>query len=126
MFRLLDLRYEIHEKAVNHQVVHAAVAMLSRALLQLENEGQKPQLKEIIGSNSDCSANYGEESFLRCLIDRTSGTTGSMKKANGLSQKIAERRIYRPLMVIPGDVAVNKMLRLEPVGSNAQGWSDPV
>ena len=41
-----------------------------------------------------------------------------MGKLNSLPQKIAERRIYRPLMIIPGDVAVGRMLGLEQVGSN--------
>lgn len=113
VFRLLDLRYEIHEKAVNHRVVHSAVAMLSRSLLQLGKADQKPPLREIVGTENDCPANFGEESFLKCLMDRMPGEPGSMEKVNSLPQKIAERRIYRPLMIIPGDVAINKMLRLE-------------
>lgn len=117
VFRLLDLRHEIHEKAVNHRVVHAAVAMLSRTLLQLEKEEKplKPLLKEIVGAESACSANYGEESFLMSLIDLMPGKPGSMDKLNSLPQKIAERRIYRPLMIIPGDVAVSRMLGLDQV-----------
>ena len=118
VFRLLDLRHEIHEKAVKHRVVHAAVGMLTRALLQLKKDGKKPLLKEIVGADDDCSANYGEESFLGSLIDLTSGDSGSKEKRNSLSQKIAERRIYRPLMIIPGDVAVKRMLGLDHVESN--------
>lgn len=118
VFRLLDLRHEIHEKAVNHRVVHAAVAMLSRALLQLQKVGKKPPLKEIVATDRDCSAIYGEESFLGSLIKLASDNPGSMEQLNSLSQKIAERRIYRPLMIIPGDVAVKRMLGLEQVESN--------
>ncbi len=47
IFRLLDLRHEIHEKAVFHRVVQAANAMLSRTILLLGD--RRPELKDLFG-----------------------------------------------------------------------------
>lgn len=109
VFRLLDLRYEIHEKAVNHRIVHSANAMLTRAILILEKLGQKPPLESVIGFGDDCPTLFGEETFLRLLIEKTPGQPGSMRKTNSIPYKLAERRVYRPLMIVPGDRAVTML-----------------
>lgn len=109
VFRLLDLRHEIHEKGVNHRVVHSACAMLSRAVLMLEKEGKKPPLDAVVGLREDCPALFGEETFLRLLIEATPGEAGSMRKTNSIPQKLAERRVYRPLMIVPGDRAMTML-----------------
>lgn len=108
IFRLLDLRHEIHEKAVYHRVVQAGIAMLSRAIFLL-GENNKPSLNELYGFDSDSGspALAGEEQFLRKLIDATRKLQRSMpgERAvvnHSLPQKLAERRIYRPLLVVPG------------------------
>lgn len=102
IFRLLDLRYEIHEKAVFHRVVQSAIAMMARALLIVPKEA-KPTLKQIFGFDGiESPALCGEDRFLRMLIDATTDIRVS-STSQTIPQKLAERRVYRPLMVIPGD-----------------------
>ncbi len=98
IFRLLDLRFEIHEKAVFHRVVQAASAMLSRSLLLLGNK--KPNLGDLYGfvDKPTSPALCGEDLFLQQLID-----VSKPPEPQSIAQKLAERRVYRPLMVIPGD-----------------------
>ena len=107
LFRLLDLRHEIHEKAVFHRVVQSAIAMTSRALLRLPAKS-KPSLKQMYGLGPGLSpALCGEDQFLESLIE------GAKKQeeykgneeliTQSIPQKLAERRVYRPLLVIPGD-----------------------
>jgi hypothetical protein len=106
LFRLLDLRYEIHEKAVFHRVTQAAIAMCSRALLLLPQKA-RPTLQSMYGFDGVTSpALCGEDHFLELLIeaDKRHGSIDSDPKHNqGLPAKLAERRVYRPLMVISGD-----------------------
>src|SRR5205085_11521360 len=58
LFRLLDLRQDIHEKAVVHRVVQSANAMLARGLLllgkeRMPGEDKRPTLKELVGLEKD-------------------------------------------------------------------------
>lgn len=104
IFRLLDLRHEIHEKAVFHRVVQSAIAMLSRSLFQLKEK--KPVLKQIYGyADSPSPALAGEEHFLELAISIARNNTSKAQppESQGLAQKLAERRVHHPLMVIPGD-----------------------
>jgi HD superfamily phosphohydrolase len=113
VFRLLDLRQEIHEKAVMHRVVQAANAMFSRALLLLREKGQLPRLQRIIGlpdpsdgNNEDgvqCHALQSEDVLLNLLLNRCERE--QCPQAGKMIQKIIERRIYHALMIIPGDRA---------------------
>jgi HD superfamily phosphohydrolase len=107
LFRLLDLRHEIHEKAVFHRVVQSAIAMTSRALLRLPPKS-KPTLRQMYGLEPGLSpALCGEDRFLQYLIE------GAKKQeeyrgneeliTQSIPQKLAERRLYRPLLVVPGD-----------------------
>ena len=105
LFRLLDLRHEIHEKAVFHRVVQAAIAMMSRALLIMPS---MPTVEEIYGFGRSASpALCGEDGFLDILI-KAARSDGECKSnpdmiTQTLPQKLAERRVYRPLLVVPGD-----------------------
>jgi HD superfamily phosphohydrolase len=117
IFRLLDLRHQIHEKAVYHRVVQSAIAMLSRACLILGDK--KPTLKCLYGYEAESPALAGDDHFLEHLIDisldeETKHKRSRRNKADAhrtLVHKLAERRVYRPLMVIPGD-RVNILLQL--------------
>lgn len=105
LFRLLDLRHEIHEKAVFHRVVQSAIAMMSRALLIMPS---MPTVEEIYGFRGSASpALCGEDGFLDTLI-KAAMTDGECRInpemiTQTLPQKLAERRVYRPLLVVPGD-----------------------
>src|SRR5439155_15812755 len=67
IFRLLDLRHEIHEKAVFHRVVQAANAMLSRTILLL-GDG-RPEIKSLFGFDKQATALCGEDHFFDTLIE---------------------------------------------------------
>jgi hypothetical protein len=106
VFRLLDFRYEIHEKAVFHRVVQSAIAMVSRATLLLA-EADKPKLEQLFGLDGILSpAICGEDHFLQLLVEatqRSHNRTTDGAVSHGIPQKLAERRVYRPLVVVPGD-----------------------
>lgn len=121
LFRLLDLRHQIHEKAVYHRVVQSAIAMLARAGLILEREGQKPSLTELYGLSEVSPAVAGDHHFLELLLAparQRDSITGKKEKPRlgehhqTLPCKLAERRVYRPLMVIPGDRVRNLLERI--------------
>jgi HD superfamily phosphohydrolase len=107
IFRLLDLRHQIHEKAVYHRVVQSAIAMLSRAILILGDK--KPSLTELYGMQGSTPALACDDLFLERLIhlgeevSQLNGTQTIRAAHQNLALKIAERRVYRPLVVIPGD-----------------------
>ena len=117
IFRLLDLRHQIHEKAVYHRVVQSAIAMLSRACLILGDK--KPPLKVLYGQEAESPALAGDDHFLEKLIAASLDEETRLKRQAGnkadmhrtLIHKLAERRVYRPLMVVPGD-RVPLLLRL--------------
>lgn len=99
IFRLLDIRHQIHEKAVAHRVVQAAVAMLSRIGLLLGKTA--PTLSQMYGQDQATNALSGDAEFMRLLID---GAGGQEKGSHhSLAVKLAERRVYRPLVVMSGD-----------------------
>jgi hypothetical protein len=100
IFRLLDLRHQIHEKAVYHRVVQSAIAMLSRASLM--PDAGMPDLRQLYGLDKATVALAGDDGFLQHLVDAAKGVDGT-NVHQSLPCKIAERRVYRPLMVIPGD-----------------------
>lgn len=75
LFRLLDLRHEIHEKAVNHRVVQSAVAMMSRCI-QLLGEDRRPKQQEIIGIGRPTAALSGDEQFLSTLFEHSRSADG--------------------------------------------------
>lgn len=115
IFRLLDLRHQIHEKAVYHRVVLSAVAMLSRAGLILDLSNMKPDLKVIYGLHQESPALSGDEHFIQLLIrasndKRDEEGIGGELRFKSLPLKLVERRVYRPLMVIPGD-RINILLK---------------
>jgi hypothetical protein len=101
IFRLLDLRFEIHEKAVFHRVVQSAIAMTARCLGLLGT--RKPRLKELyVCADTGSPALASEDVFLNHLV---AVTDGPVKQS--IAQKIVERRVYRPLIVMPGDQIAN-------------------
>jgi hypothetical protein len=106
LFRLLDLRHQIHEKAVHHRVVQSAIAMLSRSSLIMRDE--MPPLPQLYGLQDETMALAGDESFLRHLV--TLSATKCKTVHQTIACKLAERRIFRPLMVIPGD-RINLLLQ---------------
>ena len=99
IFRLLDLRHEIHEKAVFHRLVQAAIAMLSRSCLILRD--RKPKPATLYRFETTDVSTTGDDSFLSALISASRPPTGDNPRS--LPHKLAERRLYRPLIVIPGD-----------------------
>lgn len=99
VFRLLDRRQEIHEKAIFHRVVQSAIAMMARAVALTANE--KPGLETLYGIGSPQHALHGDDLLLKQLISLTSGNSPH----RAIAQKLIERRVYRPLMIVPGDRA---------------------
>lgn len=117
IFRLLDLRHEIHEKAVMHRVVQSANAMLSRALLLLGN--LKPKLKDLACLGEPAHALQGEDAFFRALFDTCVPKPEKQEEipppmlprvqdAYRIIRKLIERRVYRPLLIVPGDRAADR------------------
>jgi HD superfamily phosphohydrolase len=105
IFRLLDLRHQIHEKAVFHRVVQSSVAMLARAGLILGDTG-KPSLEDLYGQSheSGTTALAGDDHFLHLLLKKAQDDGDDPSHVRqSIPCKLAERRVYRPLMVIPGD-----------------------
>src|SRR5205814_3021145 len=79
IFRLLDLRHQIHEKAVHHRVVQSAVAMLSRAGLILGD--RIPNLSELYGFDSGTPALAGDDRFLERLVSASENSTDTTPSA---------------------------------------------
>ena len=105
IFRLLHSRHEIHEKAVFHRIVQAGLAMLSRSLILLGD--RKPTRAALYNLNQPNLSLTGDDHFLEQLLTTAELEAGTQtwrrrSPAARLLQKIAERRMYRPLMVIPG------------------------
>ena len=99
VFRLLDFRHQIHEKAIHHRIVQAAIAMLGRSLMLAED---KPTLETLYAVGEPHHVLAGDDHFLYNL---TNSRTAERPRYHFLSQKLVERRLYRPLMMIPGDHA---------------------
>jgi hypothetical protein len=136
IFRLLDLRHEIHEKGVMHRIIQSSTAMLSRTLLLLGEAGVRPSLREMFGIPEKCVALAGDEYFLRSLWDRTRTlptTDGPqadeqiryLLDARHVLDKLCERRLYRPLMVIPGD-RVRRILADQNIAMPSEAHDDHV
>jgi len=130
IFRMLDLRHEIHEKAVHHRVVQSAIAMLGRAGQILRDQNCFPELPELYGlpASSGTSATSsgagsqpatpvlcGDDHFLSLLLqktneihtqktDKTHDHSASIQPIEfSMVWKLVERRLFRPLLIIPGD-----------------------
>jgi HD domain len=107
IFRLLDIRHEIHEKAVYHRIVQSGLAMLSRAVLMLPPE-TRPKQEEIYGFDGRSPALAGDDRFLSELIAAAKKVTaggqhGGASEAQGIAQRLAERRMFKPLALISAD-----------------------
>lgn len=108
LFRMLDTRFAIHQKAIFHRVVQAAVAMLWRAMRLLPAH-MKPPPNELYAWPLSTSDNCGSERALRgddYLLSRlikTAAAADADHPSFGIAQKLAERRLYKPLIMMPGD-----------------------
>jgi len=99
--RLLDLRYEIHQKAVMHRVVQSGVAMISRAAF-FQSTGDR-NLSSLYQIGVDRATTLASDSgFLGALCAREAKSSQA-RDSVAIARKLSERRVYRPLMVIPGD-----------------------
>lgn len=117
LFRLLDLRHDIHEKAVMHRVVQSANAMLTRGLLllgkkDLPGKDRRPQLREVAGLAQDQHhALQSEDIFFHTLLEKCAHDAAlnnerrALNDAHRIFEKLIERRICRPLVIIPGHIA---------------------
>ncbi len=117
IFRLLDLRQDIHEKAVMHRVVQSANGMLARGILLLGEA--KPQLDQLVPVGHRYHALQGEDLFFHTLLGACAFGEGKVMPqraadAERIFRKLTERRVYRPLMIVPGDRAFHKKLCPEP------------
>jgi len=106
IFRLLDARHEIHEKAVYHRVVQAAIAMLARAIGLAADS--KPELESLYAIGSAQHVMHGDDHFLERLASLPASAIGAAHSS--ISRKLIERRVYRPLMIVSGD-DVEQLLR---------------
>lgn len=102
VFRLLDRRHEIHEKAVFHRVVQSAIAMTARAIALARED--KPTVDTLYGIGSSLHALHGDDMLLQRLASLPNRSNG-LKPHHSIGQKLIERRVYRPLMIVPGDHA---------------------
>jgi|GEM_PF-1035348 len=125
LFRLLDLRQDIHEKAVVHRVVQSANAMLARGLLLLgkedmPGEDKRPKLKEVVGlGENQHHALQGEDLLFHRLLEICDGQTEKrFVEARRIFEKLTERRVCRPLVIIPGDWADEKLSLIKPQDSD--------
>jgi HD superfamily phosphohydrolase len=129
LFRLLDLRQDIHEKAVVHRVVQSANAMLARGLLllgkeRMPGEDMRPDLKEIVGLGENENgekqqhALQSEDLLFHQLLEICSKQTERrFIEARRIFEKLTERRVCRPLVIIPGDWAYEKLSLVKPPNS---------
>jgi hypothetical protein len=116
IFRLLDLRQEIHEKAVVHRVVQSANSMLARGLLLL-GESTRPRLEAVVGLAANqyfplqCEDLLFDQLIKLCRNHASTDTEQAQPfdEARRLFEKLVERRVYRPLMIIPGDWAAERL-----------------
>lgn len=110
LFRLLELRFEIHERAVLHRVVQACVAMLWH--IMAADSITKPSLEEVLGWKDDLVALSGDDHFLNKLLHYAAKTDGENPQLGcwRLAQKVVERRVYKPIVMIPGD-RIKNLLR---------------
>ena len=126
LFRLLDLRQDIHEKAVVHRVVQSANAMLARGLLLLGKEGmydeddKRPKLKDVVGlGDKQHHALQSEDLLFKQLLDiSASRSEKRFVEAGRIFEKLTERRVCRPVVVIPGDWAREKLSLVAPQDSH--------
>lgn len=135
IFRLLDLRQEIHEKAVIHRVVQSANSMLARGLLLL-GQAKRPTLKEVVGlslEKGQCHSLQSEDLFFDQLLKRTKPSPsdaaierGRLIDARRIFEKVIERRVCRPLMIIPGDWAAEKLPLPRSSGRERKGAEFPL
>ncbi len=126
IFRLLDLRHEIHQKAVLHRVVQASNAMLSRALFLLGDN--MPSLMDIVEPGMPSHALKGEDALFALLLQRCNDVSHDAKSENDskaraaeakrIILKLADRRVFRPLVIIPGDRAARHFQITRPNWSN--------
>ena len=107
VFRLLDFRHQIHEKAIHHRVVQSAIAMLGRALLLAGD--RKPAASALYAVGEQSHVITGDDHLLALLTSRQARATTS-ENYHSLAQKLLERRLYRPLVMLPGD-EVCRLLR---------------
>jgi HD superfamily phosphohydrolase len=139
LFRLLDLRQDIHEKAAMHRVVQSANAMLARGLLllgkeDLPGEDKRPLLKEVVGlGENQHHAMQGEDLFFDQLLEICDNRKGAspatvrrLDAARRIFEKLTERRVYRPLMIIPGDLAAEKLPLPKGPGNDAKTSDFPL
>src|SRR5205814_1863196 len=94
------------------------------AILRLPEEA-KPTLQSMYGFEPGSSpAMCGDDHFLELLIQGARNQPDYQSKElinQSLSQKLAERRVYRPLMVIPGDRVTKLLQNLGSIEKNADG-----
>lgn len=102
VFRLLDFRHEIHEKAVFHRVVQSAIAMAGRAVALAGDD--KPSVESLYQLGTPLHALRGDDSLLQELAGLPAQHRDG-RAHHALGQKLVDRRVYRPLMIIPGDQA---------------------
>ena len=88
-----------------HRVVQSANAMLSRGQLLLGEE--RPQLADLVGLNRRDHALQGEDTLFQRLLDhgRSLPRLGPQSKAARDPPEIVDRRVYRPLIMMSGDLA---------------------
>jgi len=109
IFSLLNARFAIHHKAVFHRVVQAACAMVWRSIAFLGD--RKPALNELYNWPIDAPSHSdglqvlaGDEQFLNLLIGGQRSSVGDEPDALSIAVKVIERRLYKPLIMITGDM----------------------
>ena len=133
LFRLLDLRQDIHEKAVMHRVVQSANAMLARGLLLLGKEN-RPLLEEVVGlGEKQQHALQSEDVFFDQLLricDSRENISAPMARrlhaARRIFEKLIERRVYRPLVIIPGNWVAERLYLPEAPGRHQKAGDFPL
>lgn len=131
LLRMLDGRTKVHEAAVFHRITQGATAMVNRAC-QLLPSRERPTVSELYGleSQQQPRVSLAADDWLLERLSRAPALTADTPEYRGarrLAAKVADRRIYRPLLLIPGD----RMLRfvaqhMEQFGAGLIAEKEPV
>src|SRR5438552_14884076 len=95
--------------------------MLARGLVLLGKDGMsgadmRPKLRDVVGlGKKQQHALQGEDLLFHQLLEICSGQTETrFVEARRIFEKLTERRVCRPLVIIPGDWAYEKLSLVKP------------
>lgn len=100
IFNILNGRFEVHDKAVFHRITQASIAMLWRSIRLMPTA---PTHRSLYNLGQPDTAISGDENFLTNILGTVNTGAPPAAPSHELARKFAERRVYKPLLSIPGD-----------------------